>query len=210
MGYKTFASMDIAVIGSGRVGSALALHLAEAGHHVTVGVRDAARHPCAAALDGSAGITVAPLEDAALGADVIFLATPAAVMPEVAYYLGDVRRAVILSAACGLVAGPVAYAHSIEALARITGCAHVVRMFATSAYSLHLPAGSEKPELYLAGDSPKAKAVASSLATDLGMTTVHDLGVASAIPLLDEVAACWISMQVPARKMRPAVRVQKA
>lgn len=204
MAYKKFVSMDIGIVGSGTVGGALAQGLAEAGHRVFVGVRDESCYKGRFTLEGLTNINIVHVEELALFCDMIILATPAAVLPEVAYYLGDVSGKIILDSTYG-EGGPqmASYAHGVEAVQRITGCPNVVKLFNTTVYhnlvNPHL--SDELIEMYVAGDSKKAKAAALSLRRDLRFANGYDLGNAQNVTLLEEMATCWINM---ACKPQPA------
>jgi NADPH-dependent F420 reductase len=74
--------MDIAIVGgTGAEGFGLALRLGAAGHHVTIGSRDAARGAASAAdaterLGGAAAIVGAANEEAVRGAEVVAVTVP--------------------------------------------------------------------------------------------------------------------------------------
>ncbi len=205
MHYKNFVSMDIGLIGSGTVGQAIAIALADAGHTVYIGVRNELHFAGKHALSGYPNVVITSVEDAGAVADIIILATPAAAVPEVSYYLGDVAHKVIIDLCCGPMAGPVKYAHAAEAISRITGCEHVVKCFNTTSYlcleNPHL--AGEVLETYLAGDSKKAKAVATALCRDLGIDASFDLGGRENVPVLERLMAYWIQLDEPARKATP-------
>jgi predicted dinucleotide-binding enzyme len=74
--------MNIAIIGTGNVGSALGGSLARAGHTVTFAGRDAAKAGEVAAATG--GTAAASAAEAAGGADVIVVAVPFGAVAEVA------------------------------------------------------------------------------------------------------------------------------
>jgi hypothetical protein len=197
MAYKKFVSMDIGIVGSGTVGSSLAMALAEAGHKVYVGVRDETCYKGRFALSGLANIHILNVEELAFFSDVIIIATPASVVPEVAYYLGDVQEKVVIDMTYG-EGGPQTqgYAHGVQAIERITGCPNVIKCFNTTVYeNLVNPHLSEELiEMYVAGDSKKAKAISLSLCRDLRFANGYDLGGSSNIALLEEMAASWIGM----------------
>ena len=96
MGYKTFASLNIAVIGAGHTGKSFATAFALAGHHVFLAWRDGDEPQVGTLLQTLTNLTICSIEEAAAVADVILIATPPAHVREVAYWLGDVRRKVII------------------------------------------------------------------------------------------------------------------
>ena len=79
--------MQIAIIGAGNVGRALATSLTRAGHDVTIA---AAHTEHAAEAADQAGATAAPSNAAAVsGADVVVLAVPAQSIGQIAGELGS-------------------------------------------------------------------------------------------------------------------------
>ena len=73
--------MDVAVVGAGRVGTALAVLWRDAGHRI-VGVAGSDATPARAARF-LPGVPVVESADAARGAEVVVIATPDAVIAEV-------------------------------------------------------------------------------------------------------------------------------
>ena len=65
--------MNIVIVGSGNMGSALASQLVKAGHKVSIVSKDPAH---ATALAGKVGAQAAPAASAASNADVVIVATP--------------------------------------------------------------------------------------------------------------------------------------
>jgi 8-hydroxy-5-deazaflavin:NADPH oxidoreductase len=74
--------MDIAIIGTGLIGTTLGGALSEAGHNVTFG----SRHPEEGAV---AGTTVASVAEALANAEVVILALPGTAVPRLAEEHGD-------------------------------------------------------------------------------------------------------------------------
>lgn len=208
MAYKKFVSMDIGIVGSGTVGTALAQGLAEAGHRVFVGVRDESCYKGRFTLEGLANVNIVHVEELAFFSDMIILATPAAAVPEVAYFLGDVSEKIVLDTTYGDGGRQMAsYAHGVEAVERVSGCKQVVKLFNTTVYgdlvNPHL--SDELIEMYVAGDSKKAKSVALSLCRDLRFANGYDLGTAQNVMLLEEMATCWINMATKPQTAAPVV-----
>lgn len=79
--------MNIAIIGTGNVGSALGGSLARAGHAVTFAARDAAK---AAEVAAASGAAVASPADAVSGAEIVVLAVPYGAIGEVVAEIGAV------------------------------------------------------------------------------------------------------------------------
>ncbi len=182
----------IAVIGAGRVGTALGRRWAAGGHDVVYGVRDPG-------ADRHAELTAtAEPGDAVAGADVVLVALPWAATEAVLTGL-EVGDAVVLDATNPLAAGdddPTASGG--ERVARWLGSARVVKAFNTTG-SANMADPSRYPVaplLPVAGDDEAAKAVALGLATELGLDAV-DVGPLAAARDLEHLAALWIRLAYP-------------
>jgi predicted dinucleotide-binding enzyme len=135
---------------------------------------------------------ICSIEEAAAVADVVIIATPPAHVREVAYWLGDVRRKVIIDISANAITPGDEYIKTACAIKAITGSAHVVMMFSAKGYENVLtPVLKKEVDLVVAGDSKKAKQVARILADELGMSRSFDLGDNAAIPLFDELTRAW-------------------
>ncbi len=77
--------MDIAVIGTGFIGTILGRSLAESGHHVVFGSRHPEQHETAAGSTAS----VASIADALASAEVVILAVPSTAVAELAANFRD-------------------------------------------------------------------------------------------------------------------------
>ena len=162
--------MRIAVLGGGRVGSALAATWRDAGHDVTVSTRD----------------TVA---DAAAAGDVVVLALPASAVPDVLAGAGPLAGKVLLDATNNLSGGP-----SGAEIAALAPRARYVKAFNTVFSTFMHDARPDRPasQVYC-GDDAEAKAIVARLVEDAGFEPV-DAGGAEAIPLLEAFARLVIGL----------------
>jgi predicted dinucleotide-binding enzyme len=182
------APLRIAVVGAGRVGTALGGRWAAAGHEVIYGVRDPA-DPRHAALPAAA----APA-DAVRGADVVLIALPWAAVDEALAGL-DPGDAVVLDATNPRDALDPG-SSGAEHVARLLGSPRVVKAFnTTGSGNMEDPAypAGVAPMMALAGDDPEAKALAATLAEQLGFDPV-DAGPLSAARDLEHLAELWIRL----------------
>ena len=182
MSYKTFASMNIALIGTGV--ETIARKLAKAGHTVFIGSEYDYIQPLISTLPKNVKYT--SIQAAASVADIIFIATTADEARHVAYQLGDVRKKVIIDYTAFMEGNPQPTAAAIRS---ITSSQHVIKCFLPTGYEdLLIPNINEKHvDIYIAGTSKKAKAVASIMAMDLGYKSHYDIGGNGAIIILDEM-----------------------
>lgn len=179
--------MRIAIIGAGRVGTALGRRWQEAGHEVVYGVRDPADPRWSG--HGPAAAPAAAVD----GADVVLIALPWAAVDEVLTGL-DVGEAVVLDATNprdALGAGDSGGEH----VARVLGSSRVVKAFNTTGSGNMADPGyaGARPMMAFAGDDPEAKAAAAALAGDLGFDPV-DAGPLAAARDLEHLAELWIRL----------------
>lgn len=185
--------MNIAVIGSGNVGSALALAWARAGHVVAIGARDTS-HIKGASLAGQ-GIRVAPIPEAVRSSDVILLAVPGDALGDVAVAMGNVQGKILVDATNSLKQRP-GLPSPHEVLRSRTPGANVVKCFNTTGFNVMAnPEFAEgKADMFIAGDSQHAKAVVRTLALDAGFGECFDIGGTDKVPLLENFALLWITL----------------
>lgn len=182
MSYKTFASMNIAIIGMGV--ETIARKFAKAGHTVFIGNDYEYIQPLISTLPKN--VIYTSILAAAQVADIIFIATTADEARHAAYQLGDVRKKVIIDYTAFMEGKPQPTAAAIRS---ITSSQHVIKCFAPTGYEdLLIPNINElHADMYIAGTSKKAKAVAAIMAMDLGYKKHYDIGGNGAINMLDEM-----------------------
>ncbi|GAB4415761.1 MAG: NAD(P)-binding domain-containing protein [Bacteroidia bacterium] len=188
--------MNIAIIGTGHVGGALAVRWAAAGHRIYLGVRDTG-HFKGADLLHHPGVTVHTLPEAVAAADVLLVATPPQAALGLAEAWGDVSGKVIIDATNAIRNRPEPYPtvyHAFEALTQ----AEVVKCFNSTGFEnmLNPDYGDVRLDMYMAGGSARAKAVASDLARDAGFGACYDFGGADRVVLLEQFAQAWINLAI--------------
>jgi NADPH-dependent F420 reductase len=191
--------MDIAVIGTGNVGSALGSSFAKAGHRVTFAARDAAKAREVAAGLGAASAST-PAEAAAAAADVIVLAVPYGELAAVAEAIAPaVTGKVVIDASNPLRADysglATAGTSAAEELAAVLPGASVVKAFNTlfSANQANPAAqGATLDALYATDDEAAADTVAA-LAGSIGFRPVR-VGPLAAARELESLA--WLNIRL--------------
>jgi 8-hydroxy-5-deazaflavin:NADPH oxidoreductase len=162
--------MRIAILGGGRVGSALAATWAERGHDVSVSQRT----------------TVA--ETAAAG-DVVVLALPARAVPEALAEAGALDGKVLIDATNNVSGGPGG-----PEIAALAPAARYVKAFNTVFSTfMHDTPPERLASLVLCGDDAEAKEIVSTLVADLGFDPV-DAGGSEAVPLVEALAHLVIGL----------------
>jgi 8-hydroxy-5-deazaflavin:NADPH oxidoreductase len=141
--------MRIAVLGSGRVGGALASTWREAGHEVSVSTRDT-------------------LPETAAAGDVVVLAVPAAAALEVLAAAGSLDGKVLVDATNNLSGGPDG-----TAIAALAPGARFVKAFNTVLATFMHATPPERPaSLVICGDDEEAKALVGELVRAAGFEPV--------------------------------------
>jgi hypothetical protein len=202
MGYKKFASMNVAIIGAGVVSDALAYRLAMAGHEVLLAGKDDEDNVNWDLANEFDNMDVIHIEHVAEAADIIIIATKGEDARAVAYGIGDVRRKVIIDATNIMSNKTGEHLYTVEAIKSITGNTHVVRCFNCLGLEnfLNLVERNDSVDMYIAGDSEKAKDVAKLLARDMGYSECYDFGGNETIEFLEDMARCWINLTMLQKK----------
>ncbi|MCE1201961.1 MAG: NAD(P)-binding domain-containing protein [Bacteroidia bacterium] len=188
--------MRIAIIGTGNVGSALAVKWADAGHRTYLGVRNTKEFK-GSDLSSKNGISVHPVAEAVYEAEVVLLATPAKAAVEVARSLGDTTGKIIIDAMNIVMnQGPAGYTNTGDAILANTASRDVVKCFNTTGYNNmnDTAYGSTIIDMFMAGDSKPAKAVVRQLALEAGFAECYDVGGNDRFTLMEQFAFFWINL----------------
>lgn len=184
--------MKIAVVGAGKVGSALGHRLSECGHDATYGVRDPS-DPKYQRLDAKR----LPVKEAVAAADVVVIAIPWRAVEGLAGQLGDLGERVVIDATNPLAGGPqiAGFTSGAENIAAWTGSRHVVKAFnTTGAANVRNPVYPDgQPVMFIAADDLEAKETSMELANQIGFDA-QDAGPLAAARDLEHLAALWIRL----------------
>lgn len=188
--------MNIAIIGTGNVGGALAKSWAKQGHSIRLGVRDLAQFKGKELLE-HAGIQAFPITEAVAKAEVILLATPAPTAASAAQSLGDTTGKIIIDAMNIVMGrGPEGYTNTAEAILANTATREVVKCFNTTGFNnMENPQyGDQLLDMFMAGGSDESKAVVRQLAIEAGFATCYDVGGPEQYGLMEQFALFWINL----------------
>jgi predicted dinucleotide-binding enzyme len=184
--------MQVAIIGSGNVGQALAQALRRAGHQVTFG----ARNPAAGKPDETS------TAEAARHADAIILAIPFAAAGEVIAAASGFAGQILIDATnpLGMGEGGLGLtmgfsASGAEQIAALAPAARVFKTFNQTGFEnmADARAYADRPVMFVAGDDAAGKPTVLSLVTDAGFEAV-DAGGLRAARLLEPLAMLWIEL----------------
>jgi 8-hydroxy-5-deazaflavin:NADPH oxidoreductase len=193
--------MNIAFIGIGKVGSALANNLVKAGHNVLIATRDPKSDSIKAALALNPKFSIQIPNEAVANADVVFLATPYQANADA---LAGLKLAGKILVDCtnpvgpGLTHGLQSKTSGSEEVQKLAFGAEVVKAFTIYGFenfqnSSYPRYGSLQPAMLIAGDNPVAKQMVGSLAAQLGWQPVDAGPLASALHL-EHMTLLWIKM----------------
>jgi len=190
--------MNIAIIGTGNVGSALAGKLANAGHKVILGVRDVNNFKGKELLNQIKSITAKSVGDAVKESEVIIIAATPESVKSIARILGDVKNKVIIDAMNSVFAKPEPYSNTTEALLELTKCRDIVKCFNTTGFEnmSDTKYGNVNIDMFMAGDSIKGKEIARNLSIDIGYEACYDFGGNDKFELIEQFAMCWINLAI--------------
>ncbi|MFQ4136522.1 NADPH-dependent F420 reductase [Nodosilinea sp. PGN35] len=194
--------MNLAFIGIGQVGAALAGSLVALGHTVTIAARDPGSKSVTEAVARFPHLAVASPEDAIAAAEVIFLATPFATV-EAALANGDRFAGKVLidctnPVGSNLTHGLNSERSGSEFVQSLVPQARVVKAFTICGVenfedNTYPGYGDLKPAMLMAGDDAEAKQVVATLCQELGWEPV-DTGPISTALHLEHMTLLWIKM----------------
>jgi 8-hydroxy-5-deazaflavin:NADPH oxidoreductase len=192
--------MEIAIIGTGNVGSALARRWTAVGHRITLGTRDPQAEEVQA-LAREIGAAAADPRAAVEGAEIVVLAVPGTAAEEAVRSLGDLTDKVLVDCTNPVAPGmKLAVGHTTSAAERIAQAApgaRVVKAFSTTGAGNMLDPvygnGQQRLAMFLCGDDADARASVGRLAEEIGFEAV-DNGPLERARLLEPLAMVWITL----------------
>lgn len=187
--------MNIAIIGTGNVGAALARKWAQAGHKVVLGVRDLSNFKGKELLNEK-NISAAGIEEACKQVEVILLAAVPQATADIVLSMGDVSGKVIIDAMNSVRTKPEGFNNSFDALKALAPSAEVVKCFNCVGFNVMADTdfNGTKADMYMAGSSERAKEVATQLALDAGFEHCYSFGGDDRAALLEHFALSWINL----------------
>jgi predicted dinucleotide-binding enzyme len=188
--------MNIAIIGTGNIGTALGKAWAKAGHTIFLGVRDLENFKGKEML-GIANVTVHSIGEAVKLSEVILIAAIPPATAEIVNAMGNVNGKIIIDTMNSVRSKPEGYNNTFEALTDLAKGAEVVKCFNSTGFEnmanpiypndVHL-------DMFMAGDSKTAKETVKQLAKDVGFADCYDFGGNDKVILLEQFALAWINL----------------
>ena len=188
--------MQIAIIGTGNVGGALARAWSRAGHRIFLGVRNLQDPKVLALTAGGAQITAHSPAEAAGDAETVLFAVPPDAIRQVTDNLEDLKGKVLIDATNSVRAKAEGFASVADALRSWTRSTDVVKCFNITGFNVMANPrfGEMAADMFMAGSSARGKEVARQLALDAGFAECYDLGGDDRVPLLESLAGIWIDL----------------
>ena len=195
--------MQIAIVGYGNVGSALAEAFRAAGHRVTFAVAPDRRDRAAAAIDARpalADVALADPDQAVAVADLVVLAIPfgaldATLAPRAGALSGKVVVDATNPVGPGLVHGLGSQRSGAEHVADLLPGSRVAKAFSVYGFENLAAApkgpGGLRPAMPYAADDPVAREVVAGLIAELGWEPFDAGGLAAAVDL-EHLALLWV------------------
>lgn len=190
--------MNIAIVGTGNVGGALAKRLAEKRHRIFLGVRDVSKFKGQALLGQSNNISAHPVMEAVKSSEIIILSVPAASVIEAAKSLGDVHDKTIIDTGNTVFFKFEGFSNMADAILANCNTKDVVKCFNTTGFENMLnPTFRNKGiDMFTAGSSERGIAVATQLAKEIGFGNVYHFGGNDKFQLIEQFGMCWINMAI--------------
>lgn len=188
--------MNIAIIGTGNVGGALATNWSKKGHTISLGVHDKNNFKGKDLLKNE-NTQVFSIKEAVSKSEVVLIAIPPTAIFEIIEQIGDVTGKVIIDATNSVMKSPEPYKTVYHCLIDKTQ-AEVVKCFNSTGFEnmLNPIYNGEGIDMFMAGDSEKAKSVAKQLALDAGFGSCIDFGKSDKVELLEKFALSWINLAI--------------
>lgn len=189
--------MNIAIIGSGNVGGALAKKWIKAGHHVLIGARLPLSDKNVKLASELGEDRFNTIEHVVQQCDILFISTPAPATIEVVKSLGDTSGKIIIDAMNIIMGrGPVGYKNTTDAILDNTQTKDVVKCFNTTGFNNMINPDYEHMslDLFVAGDSERGKQTAIQLAKDAGFAECYNIGGNDKFELMEQFAWFWINL----------------
>ena len=197
---------NIAVIGTGSVGSALGPEFGALGHTIVYGSRNPDSTAAAALVERTSGAArVTTQADAAATADIVILAVPGLVVDDVVRSLGDLSGKIVIDptnpltpAEDGLLTLDVETSNT-EIIQALAPEAHVVKAFSTINWTTMVdPTNAGGPvSVPLAGNDSNAKLKVAALVASLGLEPI-DVGPAHHARYIEGMLILWINNRLKA------------
>jgi len=188
--------MNIAIIGTGNIGGALATKWALKGHTIFLGVNNQNQFKGRELLNNQ-NTSVSSISEAVSKSEVVLIAIPPTAIFEVLPQLNNVAGKIVIDATNAVRQSPEPYKTVYHCLMEKTE-GDVVKCFNSTGFEniLNPTYQGKGIDMFMAGESDLAKKVVSQLALDAGFGSCIDFGKSDKVELLEKFALCWINLAI--------------
>ena len=187
--------MKIAVLGTGNVGATLGKKWAGKDHEVIFGVRDvsAGKHQALLNTIKNGQATIAPMVEAAEAAEVIVMALPGSVVPEIVVGLSPALSGKIIVDATNHVSA--SDMSSLKTLGVAVPNGKLFRAFNTLGWeNFETPElGGTQIDLFYCGEPGAAQEIVEQLIADVGLRPIY-IGDLDKVSVLDALTRLWFTL----------------
>jgi predicted dinucleotide-binding enzyme len=182
----------------GQCWGALARRLAEQGHQIFLGVRNANDFKGQDLLKQFKNVYVNSIKEAIQSAEVIIVSVPAQFAVEAVRSLGDVSGKVIIDTMNSAFFKLDGYTNTADAIIANCNTSDVVKCFNTTGFEniLDTVYHGSGIDMFTAGSSEKGVAIAIQLAKGIGFENVYHFGGNDKFQLIEQMAMCWINLAI--------------
>lgn len=190
--------MNITIIGTGNVGSALAQQLIKAGHNVWMGAKFPLSEKSIKLATKIGEDRFAAIENAVKQSEVIIITTPPDAVLQIIPQLGSLAEKTIIDATNSIRVKPENFPTAYHAIKAITKSEAVVKCFNSTGFEnmLNPMYNGEQIDMFCAGDNKEAKQIAQQLSNDIGFSSCYDFGGDDKVELLEKFAFSWINLAI--------------
>ena len=190
--------MNIAIIGAGNVGGALAKTFHKAGHRIFIGSRESLSDKTKKLVEENPEFKILSIDKAVEESEVVVIAATPDSVHSIAKLLGDVSNKVIIDTMNSVFKKPEGFKNTTDALLQLTNCKDIVKCVNTTGFenmenSVYHGRGID---MFTAGDSVKGKAIAMMLSKEIGFENCYDFGGNDKFELIEQLALCWINLAI--------------
>jgi predicted dinucleotide-binding enzyme len=190
--------MIVSIIGSGNVAGALATGLKKAGHTILIGARFPLSDKSIRLAEKLGEDAFCSIEKAVSQAETIIITTPAEKVLDLIQVLKGAKGIPIIDATNAIRMKPEPYPTAFHALKELLQNEDIVKCFNSTGFENMADPnyGDTKADMFMAGNSPKAKEVARKLALEIGFGNCIDFGGDDKVELLEKFALSWINLAI--------------
>jgi 8-hydroxy-5-deazaflavin:NADPH oxidoreductase len=195
---KYTTNMNIAIIGTGNVGGALAQQLVKAKHSVLMGAKFPLSEKSMLLAQKIGEDRFTNLKNAVKQSEVVIITTPPeAVIPMISE-LGDLTGKTLVDATNSIRTKAGNYPTAYHALKDLTKMEGIVKCFNSTGFENMLNPNFQGSgiDMFCAGDNQEAKKIAKRLSLDIGFANCYDFGGDDKVELLEKLAMCWINLAI--------------